>query len=81
MGYYFYVIESGEAQYFGITKDLKDRLSRHNYGQNRSTKHRKNWKLVYFEEHDTLSKAKLRESAVKRRKQKFCPQRDVAQPG
>ena len=72
MGYYLYAIRSGTAQYVGATKNLNERLSRHNSGQNRSTKHLKNWILVHFEEFGTLTEARKREARIKKQKQKFC---------
>lgn len=65
MGYYLYVIRSGSLQYVGTTKNLKDRLYGHNSGQNRSTKHRKNWRMVYFKKYDTLSEARKAEVKIK----------------
>lgn len=79
MDYYLYVICSENSQYVGTTSNLRDRLKRHNAAQNRSTKHKKDWKLVYFEKYDTLSEARRRERAVKDGK-KFAL-RGVAQSG
>ena len=81
MSYFLYVICSGNSKYVGVTKDLKDRLRRHNLGQNRSTKHLKGWKVMYFEKYDTLAEARSRESRIKRSKTKILSNRDVAQPG
>jgi putative endonuclease len=71
MGYYLYVIRSGESQYVGVTKNIKERLDRHNSGQNRSTKHRKDWKLIYFERYNTSSEARKAEVKIKRSGQKI----------
>lgn len=84
MGYYLYVIRSGEARYVGVTGNLKDRLRRHNAGENKSTKHKKNWILIYFEVFNTLSEARKKEVVIKKRKGrrvKNLHQRGVAQPG
>ena len=72
MAYYLYVLRSGYLQYVGTTKDLKDRIYRHNSGQNKSTKHRNDWKLVYFKKYDTRGEARKKEIEIKRSKQKFC---------
>ena len=76
MPYYLYVIKSGESKYTGVAEDLKERLRRHNAGENKSTKHCKNWKLVYFKKYGTLSEARREEARAKN-----LHHRDVAQPG
>lgn len=86
MSYWLYVIRSSDSQYVGVTKNLKDRLRRHNAGGNKSTKHLKNWKVVYFEKYNTLSEARQEEIRIKRSKVKIeraknLRYRGVAQPG
>jgi putative endonuclease len=71
MDYYLYVIRSGNSQYVGTTKNLRERLQRHNSGQNKSTKHKKGWKLIGFKKFDTLSEARRREITIKEAKKRF----------
>jgi len=68
MSYYLYVIRSGENNYIGTTKNVRERLAEHNSGKNRSTKFRRDWKLVYFETYATLSKAREAERRIKNSK-------------
>ena len=68
---YLYVIRSGSEQYIGTTKDLHDRLKRHNAGHCKATKHAKAWSVIHFERYETLSSARKREQALKKAKRKF----------
>ena len=81
MSYYIYVIQSGACKYVGVAKDLKDRLHRHNAGQNKSTKYRKGWEVVYFRKFKTLKEARKEESRIKNEGSKILLHRGVAQPG
>jgi putative endonuclease len=71
MGYYLYVIRSGDSQYIGVTGNVKERLKRHNLGYNKSTKHKKDWKLIHFEKFDTISEARCKETAMKKAKKRY----------
>lgn len=51
--------------YVGCTSDLKGRLARHNGGWVRSTKARRPFELVYWEEFQTRSEAMRRERKLK----------------
>ncbi len=68
-GFFVYILvsRSGNALYTGMTRDLRRRLDQHLNGQTgahtRKYRHRK---LVWFEEHDTLDQAFLREKRIKR---------------
>ena len=66
--YFTYVLESlkDHKRYIGSTGDLKQRLSSHNAGLVKSTKHRRPFKLLYFEELGTQSEARWRERSFKR---------------
>jgi putative endonuclease len=68
--FYTYIIYSkSKAKYYiGYTHNLEKRLTRHNSGWSSSTKAGIPWKLVYFEEFDTKSKALKREYELKRMK-------------
>ena len=86
MSYYLYIIRSGNTQYVGIAKDISNRLKRHNVGDNRSTKHRDDWRLVYFERFNNVGEARRRELEIKKGKKgcgraKNLHRRGVAQPG
>ena len=63
--YYVYIITDGKGQiYTGYTSDLKERLTAHNQGKNRSTRRRK-WKLVYYEAYLSKRDARKREKQLK----------------
>ena len=81
MSYYLYIIQSGSKRYIGVTKNIESRLKRHNAGQNKSTKHLKGWRLVYFEKYGTLSEARIEENRLKGSGSKILLYRGVAQPG
>ena len=65
--YFVYIIKSLKDgnYYVGITSNLGKRLNEHNRGKNRSTKGRVPFKLVNYEEFDTLSGARQREKFLK----------------
>jgi putative endonuclease len=68
--YYVYVIQAGTngSYYVGSTRDVNERLKRHNEGRSPYTKSKGNWKLVYVEEYETSGEATARKkrSKVKR---------------
>ena len=72
MPYYLYIIQSqtDESYYIGTSRDLTERIERHNQGRSKYTKSKRPWNLVYFEEHPDRSDAMKREYAIKRRKSK-----------
>ena len=49
--WYVYVLKSQitRQRYTGYTNDLWKRISEHNAGKNKSTKHGILWKLIYYE--------------------------------
>ena len=70
MGYSVYVIgslkNSKPKTYVGWTKDLKERLRKHNSGKGaKSTKGRK-WKIIYHEIFNSKKKALRREYYLKK---------------
>ncbi|HUI29980.1 MAG TPA: GIY-YIG nuclease family protein [Candidatus Acidoferrales bacterium] len=67
MSFYVYVLSSLTAKrfYVGQTKDLTDRLRRHNRGRVKSTKAFRPWSVVYFEKYETRGKAMRRERELK----------------
>ena len=54
--------------YIGHTGDLEARLSEHNTGRVRSTKFKKPWDIVYFEEYASKLEANRRELEIKKKK-------------
>jgi putative endonuclease len=71
--YYIYILESYKdgQWYTGYTDDLKQRVKKHNQGQNKSTKHKRPWKLIYFEgcinKEDALAREKYLKSGMGKR--------------
>jgi putative endonuclease len=67
MFYYVYVLQSKMTKelYTGYTKDLKERLEKHNRGLNFSTKAGVPWKLIHYEAYRNEEDAKRREKYLK----------------
>jgi putative endonuclease len=67
MRYYVYVLQSENDRkfYTGFTTDLKRRFEEHQEGKNFSTKHRKPFKLIYYEFCLNEKDAKIRERYLK----------------
>jgi len=71
--YYVYVLESLKDQnwYTGYTQELKKRLKEHNSGVTKSIKHRRPFKLIYFEgclnEQDAMAREKYLKSGMGKR--------------
>ena len=66
--YYVYVLENQDDKslYIGFTSDLKQRLLDHNKSRGgRTTKLKKNWRLIYFEAYIHKSDALGREKFLK----------------
>lgn len=66
--YYVYVLENQDDKslYIGFTANLKQRLFYHDNGKGgRTTKSKKNWKLIYFEAYIHKSDALGREKFLK----------------
>ena len=70
MPYYVYIIQSelDGSYYTGSTRDLNERLQRHNEGRSVYTKTKRPWHLVYSEEFIDRSSAIRSENAIKRQK-------------
>ncbi len=66
--YKVYILKSlvKDWYYIGHTSDIKTRIKSHNSGKNKSTKHYKPFKIVYFEVLSTKSEAFKREMQIKR---------------
>ena len=70
MSYTVYVLRSIKdgKYYIGHTRDLSDRVRRHNENRVSVTKKRGPWHVVLEELFDTRSEAMMREIAIKRQK-------------
>ena len=68
--YYTYILQSEKDQsfYIGYTSNLEHRLYEHNEGFSRYTKHKRPWKIVYFEKFEEKSEAIKRERFLKKQK-------------
>ena len=62
-----YILQStkDDSYYIGHTKDLTDRINRHNQGRSLSTKSKRPWLLVHSQEFNTRSEAVQREVYLK----------------
>lgn len=62
-----YIIRSLKDQkyYIGSAIDLDKRLSEHNRGQTKSTRHRRPFTLIWFEEYSSLKDARREEKSSK----------------
>ena len=65
--HYVYILQSKKdgKYYIGYTSNLESRLAYHNSGQQRSTKHRIPFEMVYFEKYETRREALKREKEIK----------------
>ena len=81
MAYYVYILRSlvDGSLYTGQTKNLKDRLSRHNRGMIRSTKAKAPFELGYFEVVGTRAEAMWREWELKKQWNTLRKKRAIAE--
>jgi|WetSurSiteA1Bulk_404760.scaffolds.fasta_scaffold75363_1 putative endonuclease len=65
--YYTYILKSlkNGKLYIGQTRDLEKRLIRHNIRQNKSTKDKRPWELIYSKGFETRSEAIIHELKLK----------------
>jgi predicted GIY-YIG superfamily endonuclease len=62
-----YVIQNAEGRfYIGMTTDLEERLSDHNNGVSKWTKHRGPWSVVWSQQCPTIGEARKLENKLKR---------------
>ena len=66
--FYVYILKSKKdnSNYIGYTNDLKRRLVEHNNLENKSTKLKAPFNLIYYESYKSKADAKYREKNVKR---------------
>lgn len=61
--FYCYLLESliDKSWYIGYSENLRNRFKSHNKGENKATKYKKPWKLIYYESYaDKLDAKKER---------------------
>jgi len=65
--FYVYILQSlkNHCFYIGYTSDLKNRIKKHNNGQNLSTKINRPYKLIFYEAFLNKKDAKNREIYLK----------------
>ena len=70
--YFTYIIESEKNKrwYYGHSNDLERRLIEHNSGQNKSTRNKGPWELIFKRPFDTKSEANKFELELKKLKNK-----------
>ena len=81
--YFVYILyaEKFDRYYIGQTDNLELRLSRHNSGRVKSTKHYIPWKLKYYEEFEFRGEALKRERFLKKQKSKEFYRRLISNLG
>lgn len=67
MKYFLYILKSEKDNnlYVGITRNVQERLREHNAGNDRSTKSRRPFRVVYEEQFDSKSEAAKKEWFLK----------------
>ncbi|MFC2124229.1 GIY-YIG nuclease family protein [Bacteroidota bacterium] len=78
--FFAYILKSEivGSHYYGHCTDLNMRLKRHNGGKVRSTKSKRPWRLLYYEEFPTRSEAYKRELFFKSRNgYKFLKEKEI----
>ena len=84
---YVYVLRNGEGKYYtGITNDVERRLKEHNSQQHKTTKHGKNWKLIFCQKCSNREEARqfekhLKSGAFRELRKHLFDQRGVEQSG
>ena len=69
--FYTYIIESPSGEwYYGHTNELEQRLHRHNTNQNKSTRYKGPWKLIFRRPFDSKLEANRFELYLKKLRNK-----------
>jgi putative endonuclease len=78
-----YILQSSKTgrYYVGITDNIEKRLTQHNAGKNRSTRHGTPWKLIHSEEYESRPKAMEQETRIKARGIRRYLEKTIAQLG
>ena len=71
--FYVYILLSKKdnKRYIGVTSDIQRRISEHDSGLVKSTKHRRPLELIHFEQFENKSEALLYEKKLKAKKGKI----------
>ncbi len=71
--FYVYVLRSQKDNnlYIGYSSDLRRRLAEHNSGENKSTKNRLPFTLIYYEAYYSDKDARIRENKLKKFKNSY----------
>jgi len=76
VSWYLYILRCRDGSFYvGVTRDVRERLSRHNSGKGaKYTRARRPCELMYFEEHESESSVRRREREIKgwRREKKIA---------
>jgi putative endonuclease len=83
MTYYFYILYSKKLDkfYLGHTKDLDDRLRRHNSHHKGFTGKANDWKIIYSEHYSSKQLAYNRELTVKKWKNREMIEQLISSAG
>jgi putative endonuclease len=70
--YYLYIIQNNlnQSYYIGHTKNIEERVKRHNEGRSKYTAQKRSWSMVYQEIFQTRGEAMKREKEIKEKKSK-----------
>ncbi len=70
MAYYVYILQSDKdgSYYIGYTKNIEERVERHNEGRSSYTKAKVPWRVIYHEVYGSREEVVRRERELKRMK-------------
>ncbi|HMN24332.1 MAG TPA: GIY-YIG nuclease family protein [Ignavibacteriaceae bacterium] len=79
--YFTYIIESSVSSnwYIGHTNDIDRRFAEHNSGQNKSTKNKGPWKLIFLKQFDNNLEANRFELNLKKLRNKNFIENEYAE--
>lgn len=80
--FYIYILKSEKSgkYYVGCSNNIERRLQEHNNGLSKYTRLNKPWILVYKEQFNNLSEARLREKQIKSWKKRSAIERLISGP-
>lgn len=69
---YVYILQSikNNSYYIGSTENIEKRFKQHNSGYVKSTKIKRPYKLVFYQEYESIDKARIIEMKIKKWKRK-----------
>jgi putative endonuclease len=70
--YYLYIIQNNinQSYYIGHTRNIGERVKRHNEGRSKYTAQKGSWRMIYQEIFQTRGEAMKREKEIKEKKSK-----------